>query len=148
MRRLVYSYVPGTSPAGPLSSELTGTGLVADDLYLMAVREGNGRPYLKARAFGLGLAGGLLAELIVTWRALGIGQDEVAVLPWVSGPRYRMPGDPVAREVLRLILAEPRRWRVRDLLRVIGQDAPRMVAGRLEARGLSCPAFSGQGICG
>jgi hypothetical protein len=131
----MYSYTPGTGHGGPLRTELSGTGLVADDLYLMAVREHGGRPYLKPRAFGHVLGGGLLAELIVTWRALEIDRDEVVVQPWVTDPGFRWPGEPAARQVLQLIVAEPWCWPVRDLLRVIGQDAPRLVAGRLEACG-------------
>lgn len=42
---------------------LNGTGRVADDLYLMAHQDINGKPYVQPRALGLGLAGGLLAEL-------------------------------------------------------------------------------------
>jgi hypothetical protein len=45
---------------------LGGTGLVADDLWLLAHHEVTGRPYLHARQLGLGLAGGLLAELMMT----------------------------------------------------------------------------------
>ncbi len=39
--------------------------LVADDLYLMAHDDVTGRSFLQPRALGLGLAGGLLAELML-----------------------------------------------------------------------------------
>ena len=42
---------------------LTGTGRLADDIYLLAHHEVSGRPFLQPRAIGLGLASGLLAEL-------------------------------------------------------------------------------------
>jgi transcriptional regulator with XRE-family HTH domain len=51
---------------------LTGTGRLADDLWLLAHHDVTGRPNLHARAAGLGLAGGLLAELVLAgspWRA-------------------------------------------------------------------------------
>jgi hypothetical protein len=60
------SYRSGTAYglARPLDSRLSGTGLVGDDLWLLAHHEVIGRPYLQARQLGLGLAGGLLAELM------------------------------------------------------------------------------------
>ena len=48
-----------------MSGGLSGTGLVADDLYLMAHHELTGKPFLQPRALGIGLAGGLLAELML-----------------------------------------------------------------------------------
>ncbi len=44
---------------------LTGTGRLADDVYLLAHHEVSGRPFLHARVLGLGLAGALLAELVL-----------------------------------------------------------------------------------
>jgi Golgi phosphoprotein 3 (GPP34) len=43
-------------------ARLSGTGRLADDLYLMAHHERSGRPHLQPRAVGLGLGGALLAE--------------------------------------------------------------------------------------
>jgi hypothetical protein len=57
-----------TQPAGdPRASvpALAGTGLLADDLYLVAHHERTGRPLLAPRAVGLGLAGSLLADLVL-----------------------------------------------------------------------------------
>ena len=45
--------------------KLSGTGRVADDLCLLARYEAAGKPHLQPRAAGLGLAGGLLAELVL-----------------------------------------------------------------------------------
>jgi hypothetical protein len=42
-----------------------GTGLVADGLYLLARDDRTGRPLLASRALGAGLAGALLAELML-----------------------------------------------------------------------------------
>jgi hypothetical protein len=50
--------VPGPAPG------LNGTGQVADDLYLIAHHEVTGKPYPPPRVLGVGLAGGLLAELM------------------------------------------------------------------------------------
>ncbi len=46
-------------------ARLSGTGLIADELYLMAHDDMTGRPFLQPRAIVLGLAGGLLAELML-----------------------------------------------------------------------------------
>jgi hypothetical protein len=47
-------------------TRLTGTGLLADDLYLLAHDDVTGRPFLQPRALGTGLGGSLLAELVFT----------------------------------------------------------------------------------
>lgn len=55
---------------GDVVPQLGGTGRLADDLYLMAHNDVTGKPYLQLRAAGLGLAGALLAELMLggrTW---------------------------------------------------------------------------------
>jgi hypothetical protein len=57
--------------------QLNGTGRIGDDLYLLAHHECTGRPHLQPRAAGLGLAGALLAELVLSgavriWRGLVI----------------------------------------------------------------------------
>jgi Golgi phosphoprotein 3 (GPP34) len=62
-----YAYRPAgrdTGYTGPLDSRLSGTGRLADDLWLLAHHEVTGRPHLRPRQLGLGLAGGLLAELM------------------------------------------------------------------------------------
>ncbi len=56
---------------------LGGTGRVADDLYLIAHHEVTGRAHLQPRAVGLGLAGGLLAELVLA-DAIRVEADTVA----------------------------------------------------------------------
>jgi Golgi phosphoprotein 3 (GPP34) len=54
---------------------LSGTGRVADDLYLMAHHEISGKPYVQSRALSLGLAGGLLAELMLAGQ-IGLWHEE------------------------------------------------------------------------
>jgi len=39
-------------------TRLTGTGLIADDLYLLAHDDLSGKPFLQPRALGAGLAAG------------------------------------------------------------------------------------------
>ena len=77
---------------------LSGTGLVADDLYLMAHHEITGKPYLQPRALGLGLAGGLLAELMLEG-SISLRHDGIVVADRTP------PGDGLARHVLSLVLA-------------------------------------------
>jgi hypothetical protein len=60
---------------GELTARLAGTGRLADDLYLMAHNDVSGRPYLQPRALGLGLAGALLAELVLAGRVDAGPQD-------------------------------------------------------------------------
>jgi hypothetical protein len=134
------AYVPGAGAwvAGPVNSRLSGTGLVADDLWLAAHREDTGRPCLSPRALGTGVAGGLLAELIITWRAITIQQG--CVFPvlrqayhQVAG--YVLPDEPVARGIAELIVAEPRPWHTADWLSFLARHAPGDVSGRLEHAG-------------
>src|SRR5215831_14383163 len=58
---------------------LSGTGLVADDLYLLGHEERSGKPLLQPSALGTGLAGALLAELmLVGW--IGLRQDGAVMI--------------------------------------------------------------------
>jgi hypothetical protein len=57
-----------------MSGGLGGTGRVADDLYLMAHHETSGKALIQPRAPGIGLAGGLLAELMLAGSISSCGQ--------------------------------------------------------------------------
>ena len=81
---------------------LSGTGRVADDLYLMAHHELTGRPFVQPRALGTGLAGGLLAELMLG-ASIGLGPDG-AVLS-----SRTWPADELARQVRRPMPRPPAR---------------------------------------
>jgi len=121
---------------GPLESRLSGTGRFADDLWLLAHHEVTGRPYLRGRQLGLGLAGGLLAELMT-----GPGP---AVRLWFDGVLEVRPDVPPravqAHPLLRQIAGEPELLPVRDWLEFMARTAPAETAGRLEAAGyLTCP---------
>jgi hypothetical protein len=111
------------------SAGLSGTGRVADDLYLMAHHDLTGRPLLQPRALGLGLAGGVLAELMLgNSPALCLRADGTlaAGRGWHACELGRRVRDLVAAE-------QP--IPVRDWLLFLARTAPRDVAGRLERAG-------------
>lgn len=117
---------------------LRGTGRVADDLYLIAHHELSGKPYLSPRAAGIGLAGGLLAELLVAQTpavTLDRGYVHLRYRKNSSVARYARPDDPVTGHVLDLIAAEPRPQPVRDWLLFLGKTSAVQVAGRLDRAG-------------
>jgi hypothetical protein len=111
---------------------LAGTGRLADDLYLIAHHERTGRPLLAPRAAGLGLAGALLAELILA--------DAIAITAGmvVAGPAP--PGEALATGLLDQVTAEPQRHPVPDWLAFLARPAPQQVAGRLAQAGYLTPA--------
>ena len=83
---------------------LSGTGRLADDLYLIVHHEISGRPYLSPRAAGIGMAGGLLAELLAAQTPV-VTLDGGCVLPLYRGNggpsgRYARLDDLVLRHVL------------------------------------------------
>jgi Golgi phosphoprotein 3 GPP34 len=107
---------------------LDGTGRLADDLWLLAHHERSGKPHLQPRAVGLGLAGGLLGELILpgtirVWRGL--------IIPAGAQP----PGDDLTHSVLRTMTAEREHLPVRDWMAFLAGTAAREVARRLEHAG-------------
>ena len=62
-----------------MSAGLSGTGLVADDLYLLAHDDRSGKPLLQPRPLGTGLAGALLAELMLAG-CIGLRSDSAVVI--------------------------------------------------------------------
>jgi len=120
---------------------LGGTGWLADDLYLMAHDERTGRLVLSARAAGLGLAGALLAELVLAG-CVGIAGGQVAVTG--TGP----PGDGLAAGVLGVLASERPPRPVADWLAFLARTAPADVAGRLEQAGylVAVAARHGRGV--
>jgi hypothetical protein len=120
-------------------SRLAGTGRIADDLYLIAHHEATGRPHLSPRALGIGMAGGLLAELVAA-EVPTIRVHRGHVLPLYYRNREPVarsgrPDEPVAGHVLDLIMAEPAPRPARDWLLFLGKTAPADVAGRLMRSG-------------
>ncbi len=120
-----------TSPVTGLS----GTGRLADDLYLLAHHEVTGRPHLQPRAVGLGLAGALLAELMLA------GCVRLQAQQIVSAGRCPLP-DGLARSVLRLVVSERGQHAAREWLLFLARTAADDVAGRLEQSGYLARAAS------
>jgi Golgi phosphoprotein 3 (GPP34) len=115
--------VTGVRPA-----RLSGTGRIADDLYLMAHNDRTGKPYLQPRAIGLGLAGALLAELTL--------QGNIRIWPGgiaVADPAP--PADELAHSVLGLLVSEHQQHPVRTWLSFLARTAAGDVARRLERSG-------------
>jgi outer membrane murein-binding lipoprotein Lpp len=111
-----------------VSGVLGGTGLVADDLYLMAHHETTGRPFLQPRPLGIGLAGALLAELMLGG-CIFLGDDGAVT----AGRTW--PGDDLARQVRDQVAAESGQHPVPDWLLFLGQSAAGSVAARLDRAG-------------
>ena len=109
-------------------AQLSGTGRLADDLYLLAHHEITGKPHLQPRAAGLGLAGALLAELTLSGK-IYLQADQIMVAD--RSP----PGDGLARSVLGLLVSEPEQHAPRDWLLFLARTAAEDVALRLEQSG-------------
>jgi hypothetical protein len=114
-------------------ARLAGTGRLADDLYLLAHHEVTGRAHLAPRASGLGLAGALLAELMLERRIM-IWPDAVVVAD--AAPAQ----DGLARNVLDLLRSERQQLPARDWLLFLARSAAEDVAGRLAQSGYLTPA--------
>jgi hypothetical protein len=117
---------------GPVPG-LGGTGRVADDLYLIAHHELTGRAHLQPRALGLGLAGALLAELILDGAITVTGGTVVAARP-------AAPEDQLTRDIAGRITGEGQVHPVRDWLAFLGRTCPGEVAARLARSGYLTPA--------
>ncbi len=117
----------GLPACGPVNAGLAGTGLVADDLYLMAHHETSGRPFLQPRPLGIGLAGGLLAELMLGGCVFTVDGGVRAGRTW--------PVDDLARQVRDQVAAESGAHSVPDWLLFLGQSAAGNAAARLERAG-------------
>jgi Golgi phosphoprotein 3 (GPP34) len=114
--------------AGAVVAGLSGTGRVADDLYLVAHHEISGRPYVQPRPLGLGLAGGLVAELMLAGHVT-LRHGELA------GTGRAAPGDGVTGPLLTVLAGERERRPVRDWLLFAARTAAGDVARRLADAG-------------
>src|ERR1035437_5937431 len=106
-----------------MSAGLGGTGLVADDLYLMAHHEVNGKPFVQPRALGSGLAGGLLAELM-------LGGSVILRYDGALGAGNILPRDGLAYQVLGQITGEHEAHPVREGLLFLARTPSGGVGGR------------------
>jgi hypothetical protein len=103
--------------------------LLADDFFLIAHDDRDGRSRLSPKAVDLGLAGAMLGELVLEQRLL------------VEGPRLRVinrepPLDALAHTTLATMLAEPQHREVRTWLAYLGQTAVEQVGARLVRGGV------------
>ena len=98
--------------------------LLADQFFLIALDGRTGQPRLSAKALGLGLAGGLLGELVAQGR-IAVAGGRVQVID------RRPPIDALAHTILDHLLAEPREHPVRTWLVFLGRTSREQVAGRL-----------------
>jgi len=114
---------------GPLDAGLSGTGLVADDLYLLAHDDRTGKPLLPPRPLGTGLAGALLAEVMLT-SCIALRSDTAVVIG-----RDVSPAVVYGHVLLKQIAEEPGPLPVRAWLRYLARTAVRDVALRLEQAG-------------
>jgi len=111
-----------------LTVQLGGTGLLADDLYLMVHNDSTGKPYLQPRATGIGLAGALLAELLV---AGGVSLSSDGTLSASSKP----PADQLTAQVQHEIIGEREPLPAGEWLQFLGRTAAGDVALRLAGAG-------------
>lgn len=102
--------------------------LLADEFFLIAHNDSRGRARLNPVATGLGLASGLLGELVITGHlTVASGLIDVA--------DDRPPADALSHTVLDQILNEPQHQAVRTWLSFLAQSATESVGERLARAG-------------
>jgi hypothetical protein len=106
--------------------------LLADQFFLIAHEDRTGRSRLHPRATGLGLAAGLIGELIMQSRVRAIEGELHVVNP-------EPPGDALAHGVLDLLMAQPQHRELRTWLAFLAQDAAVRVGERLIRAGVVEP---------
>lgn len=119
--------------AGPLS----GTGRIADDLYLMAHGENNGRPLIGPRLLGTGLAAALLSELMLDG-GLVLHHGSVGGVTVTRGVLMACRtdiADDLSRHVHQVVAVEPQLHPAQVWLEFLARDAARNVAFRLGQAG-------------
>jgi hypothetical protein len=105
---------------------------LADEFYLIAHRDYDGRPRLNSSALSLGLAGALLVELALH-RKLRINPQQLELI--VANPDTPPP-DATAHAVMDQLAAEPDIMSIATWLQFLSQTAPERVAERLVRAGL------------
>jgi hypothetical protein len=106
--------------------------LLADQFYLIAHEDRSGRSRLHPRATGLGLAGGLIGELVLLNRVRVYDGELRVISP-------EPPGDALAHNLLDLLIAQPQHRDVRTWLAFLAQDAAERVGERLLRAGILEP---------
>lgn len=102
---------------------------LADDLFLIAHADAGGKLQLPPRQAGLGLAGALLAELVLS--------GNLEILGGALRVRdLRDPGDDLDALILRQIVAEPDHTALATWLAFLGQEAVDRVGRRVAREGI------------
>lgn len=103
--------------------------LVADEFFLIAHNDTRGKAKLNPAATGLGLAAGLLSELVLDGHLTVVGGD-------VSVVNRRPPADALAHTVLDQLIGEAQHRSVRIWLSFLAQSAATSVGERLSRAGV------------
>jgi hypothetical protein len=103
--------------------------LLADELFCIAHDDRTGRCRLHPRVLGIGLAAGLLGELVLFER-VDVRDGGLSVV------RRDPPPDAAAHATLALLLAQPQHRDVRTWLAFLAETSVETVAGRLVLAGL------------
>jgi hypothetical protein len=106
--------------------------VLADQYFLIAHEDRTGRSRLHPRATGLGLAAGLIGELILLGRVRAF-EGELHVV------NREPPGDVLAHSVLDVLVAQPQHRDLRTWLAFLAQDAAAKVGERLLRTGIVEP---------
>ncbi|WP_432843866.1 GOLPH3/VPS74 family protein [Dactylosporangium sp. CA-092794] len=106
--------------------------VLANSYYLIAHDDRTGRSRLHPRATGLGLAAGLLGELMLFGRLRAMTGDLYVV-------SHEPPGDSLAHTLLDLLVAQPQHKEIRTWLAYLSQDAADQVGERLLRAGVVEP---------
>jgi hypothetical protein len=104
--------------------------LLADDYFLLAHNDRNGKARISPKSLELGLAGAIIAELMFEQRLLVEG----AVLRVL---RTDPPSDALGHTILATMIAEPQHREVRTWLAYLGQTATDSVGQRLVRVGIA-----------
>jgi hypothetical protein len=115
---------PGLSRGSPMQ----GTGLVADDLYLLAHHDRTGKALVPPRVLGITLAAGLLAEMLIA-ESIRVSADG-SVVP---GDPRRL--DPLTAHLHQVMLREDQTRPVRDWLLFSARTAADDIGARLQRSG-------------
>jgi Golgi phosphoprotein 3 (GPP34) len=108
--------------------------LLADQFYLIAHDDRTGRSHLHPRATGLGLAAGLVGELMLLGR-VRVTEGEIRLV------NPDPPGDTLAHTLLDLLIAQPQHRDLRIWLAFLAQDAAARVGERLLRAGVLEPVI-------
>lgn len=111
---------------------------LADEFFLIAHRDYDGRPRLNSSALTMGLSGALLIELALH-RRIRINPQQLELI--VANPDP--PPDATAHAVLDYLVAEPEIMSIATWLKFLGQTSTQRVADRLTRSGMVRPQSSG-----